>query len=386
MKTDSNGKQGSRMCGNGTQGSARRRWKWVSISTLLSLFIFLILVSTAVIIVAAALFLFSTGIVDVTTSLKPQMLILVPMLASIVLGTIISAVCVPYFLKPLHRLVKAMNQLAADNAYEAYQSALQSFNATAASAETAFTSSYNSLETAKLSADHATSELELAQLEEELGETSVKAGVDGTVTAVYATVGSPAAGLLFVIEDIDNLEVETSVKEYDIGNVKVGMPVTIRSDATGDEIYQGTITSIAPTSNKNAQGDTDTTGDIEFATKVKVDSEDTGLRIGMSVRLNYILEEQKDVLAVPYDAVYTNAQGQNCIMVLTEQESGNYLLEELPVTPGMENDLNIAVEGDGVKEGLRVVNEPDQYQALLGQEVVLTERQQTMSMYGVPMN
>lgn len=276
--------------------------------------------------------------------------------------------------------------VAVDNAYEAYQSALQSFNATAASAETAFTSSYNSLETAKLSADHATSELELAQLEEELGETSVKAGVDGTVTAVYATVGSPAAGLLFVIEDIDNLEVETSVKEYDIGNVKVGMPVTIRSDATGDEIYQGTITSIAPTSNKNAQGDTDTTGDIEFATKVKVDSEDTGLRIGMSVRLNYILEEQKDVLAAPYDAVYTNAQGQNCIMVLTEQESGNYLLEELPVTPGMENDLNIAVEGDGVKEGLRVVNEPDQYQALLGQEVVLTERQQTMSMYGVPMN
>lgn len=113
MKTDSNGKQGSRMCGNGTPGSARRRWKWVSISALLSLFIFLILVSTAVIIVAAALFLFSTGIVDVTTSLKPQMLILVPMLASIVLGTIISAVCVPYFLKPLHRLVKAMNQLAA---------------------------------------------------------------------------------------------------------------------------------------------------------------------------------------------------------------------------------------------------------------------------------
>ena len=50
-----------------------------------------------------------------------------------------------------------------------------------------------------------------------------------------------------------------------------------------------------------------------------------------------------------------------------EQEEGSYLLEEYPVTIGMENDLDIVVEGPELKEGLRIVSEPDAYLPYLGQ-------------------
>ena len=52
---------------------------------------------------------------------------------------------------------------------------------------------------------------------------------------------------------------------------------------------------------------------------------------------------------------------------MVEQEDGTYLLTELPVTTGMDDDLDIVISGEGISEGLRVVSEADEYRHLLGQ-------------------
>lgn len=213
--------------------------------------------------------------------------------------------------------------------------------------------------------------MSLRQLRADLEGTEITAPAAGTVTAVYAEVGSSGAGLLFVIEDVENLVVATSVKDYDVASISTGMAVDIQSDSTGDSVYDGEVTSIAPTATKNAAGATDTTGDISFATDVAVTSEDTGLRIGMSVELDFVLEEDPDALAVPYDAVYENGQGQTCLLVLEEGEDGALLLTEMPVETGLETDLDIAVTGEGIGEGTSVVTDPERYLPLLGREVVL---------------
>ena len=162
--------------------------------------------------------------------------------------------------------------------------------------------------------------------------------------------------------------VATSVKDYDVGTVKTGMPVTIKSDSTGDAVYDGEITSIAPTADKTAAGTTNTSGgDVSFAADVAVRSEDTGLRIGMSVRLNFLVEKADSVLSVPYGALYQNDAGEDCVLAALEQEDGTYLLAEYPVTAGMENDLDIVIEGPDLKEGMRIVSEPDLYRPYLGQ-------------------
>jgi HlyD family secretion protein len=90
------------------------------------------------------------------------------------------------------------------------------------------------------------------------------------------------------------------------------------------------------------------------------------------VRLNYIVQQQADVLSVPYDAVYTNQTGEQCILILEEQPTGAYLVKELAVTPELENDLAITISGSGVAEGLRVINDPEGYQLLIGKEIGIT--------------
>ena len=262
--------------------------------------------------------------------------------------------------------------LAVDSAYNGYVTALKSLDAAIASVETQLQSSENQLDSAKLSAQSAreTRELTLEQMDESMEDLVITAPAAGTVTAVYATVGGPSTGLLFVIEDVEDLVVKTTIRSYDVGQVQEGMDVTIKSDATGDASFAGTVSFIAPASQKTATGETNTANEV-FDAEVKVLSQDTGLRIGMSVRLNYVLEAETGVLAVPYDAVYTNASGQSCVMAARDQGNGKYLLEEIPVATGVESDVEVAISGPGIQAGLQVLNDPAGRQA--GEVVTLVQ-------------
>ncbi len=262
--------------------------------------------------------------------------------------------------------------LAVDSAYNGYVTALKSLDAAIASVETQLQSSENQLDSAKLTAQSAreTRELTLEQMDESMEDLVITAPAAGTVTAVYATVGGPSTGLLFVIEDVEDLVVKTTIRSYDVGQVQEGMDVTIKSDATGDASFAGTVSFIAPASQKTATGETNTANEV-FDAEVKVLSQDTGLRIGMSVRLNYVLEAETGVLAVPYDAVYTNASGQSCVMAARDQGNGKYLLEEIPVTTGVESDVEVAISGPGIQAGLQVLNDPAGRQA--GEVVTLVQ-------------
>ena len=262
--------------------------------------------------------------------------------------------------------------LAVDSAYNGYVTALKSLDAAIASVETQLQSSENQLDSAKLSAQSAreTRELTLEQMDESMEDLVITAPAAGTVTAVYATVGGPSTGLLFVIEDVEDLVVKTTIRSYDVGQVQEGMDVTIKSDATGDASFAGTVSFIAPASQKTATGETNTANEV-FDAEVKVLSQDTGLRIGMSVRLNYVLEAETGVLAVPYDAVYTNASGESCVMAARDQGNGKYLLEEIPVATGVESDVEVAISGPGIQAGLQVLNDPAGRQA--GEVVTLVQ-------------
>jgi len=258
--------------------------------------------------------------------------------------------------------------IAADSAYKSYMNAQKSYDAAEASVKATLNSNQNSVASAQNSSDTSVAELELAQLREDIEETKIKAGVDGTVTAVYAKVGSSGSGLLFVVEDTDHLVINTSVKEYDIETVKTGMNVEIKSDATGDAVYQGTIESIAPTSNKTAQGETDKSGDIVFATKVSVTDEKTDLHIGMNVRLNYMVDKKENVLTVPYEAVINGSNGELSVLKLEKSEEG-YRVRNVNVETELENDISMAISGTDISEGDYIINEPDHYMKSINETV-----------------
>ena len=269
-------------------------------------------------------------------------------------------------------------ETAMDLAWDAYQKALTAQESAKKGVADQLQSYANTLASAKAGTSHAGSYEAIRQLRADLADTKITAPCAGTVTAVYAEVGSPGSGLLFVIEDVEDLVIDTSVKGYDVGTVNAGMKVIVQSDNTGDAEIEGVISRIAPTANKNALGATDTSTEPMFAAEVRVLTEDSGLRIGMDAQLDYIITEVEHVLTVPYEAVYRNEEDQTCVLAAIEQDDGRFLLEEFAVKTGADDDLDIVIHGAGIEEGMRIVHEPETYLHLLGQSVESVSRRNTM--------
>ncbi len=252
---------------------------------------------------------------------------------------------------------------AADQAHDAYTNAQKGLAAAQASAKTDLQTGADSVKSSQASSRQDAAVTDLAGLMTNRASATIIAPVDGTVTAVNATVGAPASGVLFVVESPDRLTISSSVNEYDANTVKPGMRVLITSDATRDAVFDGTVSSIAPASGKDATGNTITGSDIQYATKIDVTSTGTGLKIGMNTRVQYVIDQQTGVLSVPSDAVYANAHGTQTVLVLANRPGGDYTVEEVPVTLGVENDIDVAVSGNGIASGTRVLNSPAKYRA-----------------------
>ena len=94
----------------------------------------------------------------------------------------------------------------------------------------------NAIDMNSISADMTEEQLSLEKLQKSLSDSTVKSPISGTITAVYALEGMPGNGLLFVIEDTEQLVVKTSVREYDVAALREGMSAIIKSDATGERL------------------------------------------------------------------------------------------------------------------------------------------------------
>ncbi|MEG2203925.1 MAG: efflux RND transporter periplasmic adaptor subunit, partial [Oscillospiraceae bacterium] len=214
------------------------------------------------------------------------------------------------------------------------------------------------IEKAKLSGDMTADQLSLTSLQRSLDESTLRAPITGVVTAVYAKEGMPGTGLMFLVEDTDRLVVKTSIREYDIGSVQEGMSAVIKADATGETEFTGEVQHISPAASKAADGSTKTSGNVEFATDVALTTPDSGLRIGMNVRVNIVLEKKEGVFSAPFDAVITNDEGQDVVYVARDDGKGKYTAEAVPVTTGMETDFLIEISSDALTEGDLIITTP----------------------------
>ncbi len=261
-----------------------------------------------------------------------------------------------------------------ETAKKNYETASKSVESAQKAVSDQLNSYENSVISAQIGANTSATQESIRQLRADLADTTITAPCSGTVTAVYAKVGSSGAGLLFIIEDTENLVVETTVKEYDMGVVKVGQSVDITSASTDDEVFEGVITSIAPAAIKNAYGETDTSSDISFETQVEVLSKESGLHIGMEAQLDYIIDQKDNVLIVPFDAVYKNDNGERCVIEVVDKGNNQYLLQEIVVETGIEDDMNIEIKGDLVRQDMVIIKQADDYIEKIGKTLPMTEK------------
>lgn len=193
----------------------------------------------------------------------------------------------------------------------------------------------------------------------------VKATTNGTITAMNAVKGNPTNGELFTIEDTNDLKVRGKVKEADLNHIHENMPVLVKSDATGDKVFPGNLTKIAPTAIKSeATTASAAATKAEFEVEIDLPTDTTGLKIGMTTRLSIVSEERADVFCVPFEALVMDDSGQSCIYVAKENpvEQGSFTVESIPVTTGLETDSLIEIAGDQLSEGLVIISQPQTVQ------------------------
>ena len=218
----------------------------------------------------------------------------------------------------------------------------------------------NSVSSAQIATDQTVTEMNLADAQENIDKCTVTAPAAGTVTAVYVNEGeSNASGsLLFVIENLDELEIVTSVREYDIASLAVGMPAEIKTDATGDTVYSGQVKDIAITAQKDAYGNTVSSSNAEFDVTLSVDPGEGGLLVGMNGRATITTDSTEGVLAVLYSSLGYDEDGAPYVMVARPQDDGTLVVEKVPVETGVETDFEVEVISDALAEGDLILDDP----------------------------
>ena len=181
-----------------------------------------------------------------------------------------------------HRAIEQM-QIQLNSARTAYRDARDVVNASRLAAQQEVATIQSHVEMAEIATNLEHMEIALAMLERQLEQTFITAPISGTVTAVHIREGAPGMGLLFVIEDIENLRVISGFREYDIGLLSTGMDVSITPTAAGVAAHTGVISRINPTAIEGSPV-------IEFEVEVLVTSPNSGLRVGMSTRTEIELE------------------------------------------------------------------------------------------------
>jgi len=173
---------------------------------------------------------------------------------------------------------------------EHYRTTLQTAQATKANATAMLNASRtgarqeierlrNQVANAEISANIEHMEIALLQLERNLDDAIITSPINGVITAAAAKEGATpmTGGLLFSVEDTQSLEIITHFREYDLVRLYHGMEVSIIPSGAGNVVYSGYISRISPAASPSPIA--------LFETIIRVTSQETNLRIGMTTRV-----------------------------------------------------------------------------------------------------
>lgn len=201
----------------------------------------------------------------------------------------------------------------------------------------------DSVKSSQLSVESA--ENQLSSAKKSLDDYRVTAPISGTVITKNAKAGdninATYANPLAVIYDLSKVKFRMKVDELDVLKIAVGQEVTVTADALPEVEMTGHITNISLEAITNG-------GVTEYPVTVEMD-EVGSLLPGMNVSARIVLEEQKNALCIPVDALMRG----NVVYVKNapEQQTGEEELADgvpngfhaVNVTVGISNDSEVQI-------------------------------------------
>jgi len=184
---------------------------------------------------------------------------------------------------------------------------------------------------------------------------NIRSPIDGTVTRVNVTVGRYASDTergqpMFVIENLDELQMRVSISEHDISKIRVGQSVTITADVLGGESVEGVVSRISPTGE-----DSMTSGEKVIPVVIDIDKGDKNLIAGVTARAAILIDRQERAIVVSIDAITRDPEtGRDMVFVVSEDD----VLQRVFVETGLETNIFAEVLDGALKEGDVVVLAP----------------------------
>ena len=171
-----------------------------------------------------------------------------------------------------------------------------------------------------------------------LSDTEVRAPMDGVVLGKNVELGEVVMlnQPLLRLGSVDRLVLECPIDEADIGRVTLGKPAAVSLYAFPGRTFNGVVFEILPDADRSKKS---------FLTKIKLTDAPAGLRSGMSAEVNVIIEERKNALLGPAEAI--DAQGFAWVVT-------NGRVEKRKLGVGVRDMLHVEILG-GAGDGDQVV-------------------------------
>ena len=193
---------------------------------------------------------------------------------------------------------------------------------------------------------------EIKTLESQIEKSIIKAPIDGVITSLSVSEGNIYMGnQIAKIEDNEGFCIEAFIDEYDIPDIKEGMEVLIKTDATRDEELTGEIFDIATTAYEGSTPSLGTSSNnATYKIKIKINTINDRLRLGMNARLSIVTNMVKDVITAPYISIHEENDKK-----YIEITKDNINTEKIYIETGIEGNYYVEVKSDNVKEEMKVV-------------------------------
>ena len=160
------------------------------------------------------------------------------------------------------------------------------------------------------------SKLNMDSSRKTLEDYNITAPISGTIITKNSKAGdnidnSSGQTVMMVIADMSKVKFTITVDELDISDIQLGQTAVVDADALPDETFTAVVTSIA--SEGVSSGDGVTTYEIELTI-----DEPGNLKSGMNVNANIFINEARNVLSIPEEAIM-NVRG-NMASVLVKSD------------------------------------------------------------------
>ena len=191
----------------------------------------------------------------------------------------------------------------AAQALAAAEAAYHSAQASLVSAKAQLTQQEQGPPAANIQSDQAAitnAQVQLETAQKNLANAEIIAPVDGVVVSSTLQLyqQSDSTSIITITPSQKTLEVDASIDQADIDQIKTGQKVDITLDSAPNQNIIGTVSSIA------LQG-TIVSNVTTYDVKITVDQPTTLLRAGMNANVSIIIDQVNNVLTVPSAAVIT---------------------------------------------------------------------------------